>query len=446
MIPNVFSLFRIGPHPLLAGRRDSSSEDDEESQSEDGLSNSDPPPEDSEPPAALPTAPAPTAEPATAKDGVEATANKEDDQVKGPSAKDKKKEEEEEKRKKKEKKEKKGDGKDKDRKDHKEDKGEKEKKKKEKKRKAKEDDKDRGRSRSRKKDKSKSREHEREVRRPKSPPNPPSGHQDVNRNTVPDPGRDRESGQRCSICWKWIRGSMAQHQATSTACREWQQKNTSGSTEWQEKNASGSKRDQGEATRQTCKICNKSLCGSLWSLWQHFQSCHPNRVHELEDVVPKEWQTWSRDNHRGRGRSQSSACRPLDRSQSFAKRPDFQNVKEEQPSDKEDEHNDRHREDDPDHQLDDDDKNPRLRGNRHRRRSRRSRSRRQHSSRRRRLKSKNKDANSSPVPDTAHQPLGGSGPRGPPPGPGGAPSSSGQSAVATLLINIGAALALEQAK
>ena len=152
--------------------------------------------------------------------------------------------------------------------------------------------------------------------------------------------------------------------------------------------------------------------------------------------MPKEWQTWNRENHKGRGRSQSSAPRPVDRIQNFAKRPEFEQVKEEQPSDKEDqdEHNDRHREDDR-HPDGADEKGPRLRS-RHRR----------HRSRSRRRTHSGREEGWSPR-TTTHQPLGGMGPGGPPPGPGGAPSSSsGQSAVATLLINIGAALALEQAK
>ena len=57
--------------------------------------------------------------------------------------------------------------------------------------------------------------------------------------------------------------------------------------------------------RQTCTVCGKKLAGNLWSLWQHFQSCHPDRLHELQDVVPQEWQTWRRD----RGRSQSLVSR-----------------------------------------------------------------------------------------------------------------------------------------
>ena len=55
--------------------------------------------------------------------------------------------------------------------------------------------------------------------------------------------------------------------------------------------------------RQTCTVCGKKLAGNLWSLWQHFQSCHPDRLHELQDAVPQEWQTWRRD------RSQSLVSR-----------------------------------------------------------------------------------------------------------------------------------------
>jgi hypothetical protein len=41
---------------------------------------------------------------------------------------------------------------------------------------------------------------------------------------APPPPPPSRGGQNCPICWKNVRGSLEQHQASSTTCLEWQAK------------------------------------------------------------------------------------------------------------------------------------------------------------------------------------------------------------------------------
>ena len=53
--------------------------------------------------------------------------------------------------------------------------------------------------------------------------------------------------------------------------------------------------------RVPCNRCGKSIAGTLWSQFQHYQSMHPDRMHELD--VPDDWLEGGRPHGRPQLRS-----------------------------------------------------------------------------------------------------------------------------------------------
>ena len=119
----------------------------------------------------------------------------------------------------------------------------------------------------------------------------------------------------CPICWKNVRGSLEQHQASSTTCLEWQAKCKG--------TGRGASTAPSRPDRVPCKRCGKSIAGTLWSQFQHYQSMHPARMHELD--VPDDWLEGGRFDGRpqlrSRGRSRRSGSRSKVRTDADARSP-----------------------------------------------------------------------------------------------------------------------------
>ena len=127
-------------------------------------------------------------------------------------------------------------------------------------------------------------------RRPRSPDGKPPV------TSAPNHSGEAESsaGRHCPICWKFVKGDLALHQATSLQCQQWSSHHEQNS---HRPSVSRERRGKPEAPQRVpCQRCNKLLAPDLWSRWQHYQSMHPDNLDELD--VPEDWRQWN-DERRG---------------------------------------------------------------------------------------------------------------------------------------------------
>jgi len=79
---------------------------------------------------------------------------------------------------------------------------------------------------------------------------------------------------------------MRQPQETSLSCREWQKRSSGGTG-----NKSDGRGRSFAPERGPCGVCGKPIASNTWSMWQHYQSVHPDQCQDLVDSgkIPRDW-------------------------------------------------------------------------------------------------------------------------------------------------------------